>query len=303
MTEEQFENDVFNGDRLWVVEFMANWCGGCRMVRPWYIETAAKLKGDIPLGALDTDGPGRKFMDRYGVSGMPHIMAFVPGKEEPVGMGGLGGAPSILAFAKEQWNTMSPEQQQAHKAAMKASGTKKRSKVPANECHDKSAECPDWKKNMGGNCNGQDYSYMKKHCPKTCGMCEEATAASGSPAEEAVVGGGDYALDDPDADHREHAIEMDEAGDLAAAIASFRAAAKFSPEDSSSHFNLGTALLESAAETEQDHGDTAEAERLRGDAMLSFQQAVALDPTDDEARETLESVIGDIGKVKDKTEL
>lgn len=70
LTAEQFTNDVVNGDRLWVIEFMANWCGGCRMVRPWYIESAGKLAKDIPFGALNVDGAGKQFMERYGVSGI-----------------------------------------------------------------------------------------------------------------------------------------------------------------------------------------------------------------------------------------
>jgi hypothetical protein len=46
-----------------------------------------------------------------------------------------------------------------------------------------------------------------------------------------LAGAAGYSLSDPDADHFSHAIEMDEAGDAAAAIASFRAAAKFAPDN------------------------------------------------------------------------
>ena len=53
---------------------------------------------------------------------------------------------------------------------------------------------------------------------------------------------GAYDLSDPSADHTEHAIEMDEAGDLGAAVASFRAAAKFAPKDAAHWLNLATAL-------------------------------------------------------------
>jgi hypothetical protein len=40
-----------------------------------------------------------------------------------------------------------------------------------------------------------------------------------------------YSLEDPHADHTEHAIAADEGGDPKAAIASFRAHVKFHPED------------------------------------------------------------------------
>jgi len=43
-------------------------------------------------------------------------------------------------------------------------------------CKDLSQDCPQWKRNMGGNCRGQDYGYMLHHCPRTCKLCAEAEA-------------------------------------------------------------------------------------------------------------------------------
>eukprot|EP01052_Picozoa_sp_SAG31_P002919 SAG31_NODE_106_length_24954_cov_17.726413_11_plen_101_part_00 len=75
---------------------------------PWYKQAAEELHQEgIRFGAMDMDGPGKQYGPRYGVSGMPHIMAFIPGQSEPVGMQGLGGAPSIINFAKEQWDALS----------------------------------------------------------------------------------------------------------------------------------------------------------------------------------------------------
>lgn len=44
----------------------------------------------------------------------------------------------------------------------------------AFSCEDKSPECPQWKKNMGGDCKGQDFAYMLENCPMTCDICTEA---------------------------------------------------------------------------------------------------------------------------------
>jgi thiol-disulfide isomerase/thioredoxin len=44
------------------------------------------------------------------------------------------------------------------------------------ECSDLHADCPHWKQNMGGDCNGQDKEYMTINCPQTCGFCAEAEA-------------------------------------------------------------------------------------------------------------------------------
>ena len=42
------------------------------------------------------------------------------------------------------------------------------------KCSDLSVDCPQWKRNMGGNCRGQDYGYMLHNCPRTCKLCREA---------------------------------------------------------------------------------------------------------------------------------
>jgi thiol-disulfide isomerase/thioredoxin len=38
-----FEEEVLGGSQFWVIEFFANWCGGCKMVAPWYKEAAKSL--------------------------------------------------------------------------------------------------------------------------------------------------------------------------------------------------------------------------------------------------------------------
>ena len=47
----------------------------------------------------------------------------------------------------------------------------------AFRCTDKSEDCSDWKSNMGGNCRGTDYVYMRNNCPVTCALCGEAETA------------------------------------------------------------------------------------------------------------------------------
>ena len=118
-TSQSFEADVLGGQQFWVIEFFANWCGGCRMVAPWYKQAAKELKAEgIQFGAVDMDGPGRELGPRYGVAGMPHIMAFAPGVDEPTGMQGLGGAASIVGFAKKQWEALTEAQRQQSITAM-----------------------------------------------------------------------------------------------------------------------------------------------------------------------------------------
>ena len=118
LTREAFDQRVVAGPEFWIVEWYANWCGGCRMVSPWYKAAATKLKGKgVHFGAMDMDQHG-PLGNSYGVSGMPHIMAFNPGDvENPVGMGGLGGADSVVNFAEGEFKKLSEELQAAALAA------------------------------------------------------------------------------------------------------------------------------------------------------------------------------------------
>ena len=121
LSAEAFKQDVLGGDRLWVVEFFAPWCGGCKMASPWYKEAAALMElpeeHAIPFAAMNMDTDGiSELGGTYGVSGMPHLMAFLPGQPEPVGMAGLGGMDSIANFARAQWKALTPAQQAAHAA-------------------------------------------------------------------------------------------------------------------------------------------------------------------------------------------
>ena len=101
---------------------------------------------------------------------------------------------------------------------------------------------------------------------------------------------GDYSVDDPAADHRARAIELDEAGDIAGAIASFRAATKFHPEQSEHWNNLGIALRdEENPDMQQGHGSTRLA-TLR-EAAVAFKRAQIADPTNEWADENRNEVL------------
>ena len=66
-----------------------------------------------------------------------------------------------------------------------------------------------------------------------------------------------YSLDDPTADHTEHAITMDGQGDMVAAIASFRAAVKFAPTSAEAWSNLGLSLRDEGNPTLDDDEEEA----------------------------------------------
>ena len=94
-----------------------------------------------------------------------------------------------------------------------------------------------------------------------------------------------YSLDDPSADHRAHAIALDEAGRPTAALASFRAAARFAEgrggvELSGAAFNLAQSL--------------ADQRGTRVEQRAALRQAIAADPLNADAVEAL----ADIGETE-----
>ena len=81
-----------------------------------------------------------------------------------------------------------------------------------------------------------------------------------------------YSIDDARADHTAAAIEFDEAGDAEAALASFRAAARFEPDASEAWSNLGMALLTAVGH-----------EQGWAEAKGHFEKALALDAHNEQA--------------------
>jgi len=93
-----------------------------------------------------------------------------------------------------------------------------------------------------------------------------------------------YDVADPTADHTAHAIEMDEAGNFDACVASFKAAAKFTPS-SEAWNNIGVAL------TDEANPRATDADVIQ-EAAAAFEEAIKLDPKNDDALENHRQLVG-----------
>ena len=98
--------------------------------------------------------------------------------------------------------------------------------------------------------------------------------------------------DDPAADHLDMAYAALDDGDHEGAIASFRAATRFAPAKFASEtwFNLGVALTDVDARGKE----KARAAEAREEAAAAFEQAAALDPKNQEARDEIARLMAEV---------
>lgn len=63
-----------------IVDFWAAWCGPCRMMAPEFAKAAEMLKGRVRFAKLDTEAYPAAGA-RYGIRGIPLLIAFRKGRE------------------------------------------------------------------------------------------------------------------------------------------------------------------------------------------------------------------------------
>ena len=81
VTDKDFDRTITGSSVPVVVDFYADWCGPCKAMAPTLDEFAAKLAGEALVVKLDTEAnPGTAA--RFGIRGIPTLIAFEAGKEK-----------------------------------------------------------------------------------------------------------------------------------------------------------------------------------------------------------------------------
>jgi thioredoxin 1 len=78
-TDETFDDEVLGAPVPVLVEFVARWCGPCRVMGPLVERLAEEQAGRLKVVTVDTDdSPG--IARRYGIRGVPTVLAFRDGE-------------------------------------------------------------------------------------------------------------------------------------------------------------------------------------------------------------------------------
>eukprot|EP00658_Telonema_sp_P-2_P006846 TRINITY_DN12581_c0_g1_i1.p1 TRINITY_DN12581_c0_g1~~TRINITY_DN12581_c0_g1_i1.p1 ORF type:complete len:419 (+),score=90.92 TRINITY_DN12581_c0_g1_i1:62-1318(+) len=101
LTDENFEEQVLNSDDLWLVSFVAPWCGHCQKLAPEWNSAASELKERVKLGSLDATAH-KLTGQKYKVEGFPTIKFFGSDKEHPESYNGGRTSSDIVTFCTDK---------------------------------------------------------------------------------------------------------------------------------------------------------------------------------------------------------
>jgi thioredoxin 2 len=80
VTDKDFERTISGSSVPVLVDFYADWCGPCKMMAPTLDQLAQKRAGDALVLKLDTEA-NPATAARFGIRGIPTVIAFQGGKE------------------------------------------------------------------------------------------------------------------------------------------------------------------------------------------------------------------------------
>lgn len=72
LTDDNFKETVVGSKDLWLVAFIAPWCGYCKKLQPEWKDAAKRLKGQVKLGWLDATAY-QTTAGKFDVRGYPTI--------------------------------------------------------------------------------------------------------------------------------------------------------------------------------------------------------------------------------------
>ncbi len=79
ITDANFEEVVLKSSQPVLVDFLAEWCGPCRMLGPIIEELSSDYDGKAVIGKVDVD-TNQTFAAQFGVRNIPTVLIFKDGE-------------------------------------------------------------------------------------------------------------------------------------------------------------------------------------------------------------------------------
>ncbi len=79
VNQNNFEKEILKSEKPVLIDFNANWCGPCRMLKP-ILEEIAKENDSVKIASINIDDE-EDLADEYGVSSIPCLVFVKEGKE------------------------------------------------------------------------------------------------------------------------------------------------------------------------------------------------------------------------------
>lgn len=79
VNKENFKKEVKENNKLVLVDFNADWCGPCRMLRP-ILEEISQENKDVKIVSVNIDDEEELSLE-YGISSIPCLVLFDKGSE------------------------------------------------------------------------------------------------------------------------------------------------------------------------------------------------------------------------------
>ncbi|MCZ6919720.1 MAG: thioredoxin [Rickettsia endosymbiont of Ixodes persulcatus] len=86
VTDSSFEKEVLESDLPVLVDFLAEWCGPCKMLTPIIDEISKELQGKVKVVKMNID-ENPNTPSEYGIRSIPTIMLFKNGEQKDTKIG------------------------------------------------------------------------------------------------------------------------------------------------------------------------------------------------------------------------